>query len=94
VLRGERGEFHIGDPLGPGHEPVEPRDQHPNREPCSIGSGSPFIPITSIACLAGSVSVAVGVPQVDPSTLVVNTWSAPRRTPSFFRTSASSTPVK
>src|SRR6185437_2823174 len=31
-LRVERGEFHIGEPLGPGHESVKSGDNHSNRE--------------------------------------------------------------
>ena len=45
--------------------------------PCSIGSGSPFIPMASSACRSGSVSASSGVPAVKPSSLVESTMSAP-----------------
>ena len=43
-----------------------------------MGSGSPFMPITSSAPRLRSMTTSTGVPAVQPSSLVENNWSAPR----------------
>ena len=63
-------------------------------KPCSRGSASPFIPTASSAPRSGSSTTAVGVPAVQPSTLVDRSWSAPSRTPASRRRSRRSTPTK
>ena len=61
-------------------------------KPWSIGSGSPFIATASIA-LRSSVSAPSGVPQVQPSSEVCSTASAPGWTPAAASSSAIRTPL-
>ena len=62
--------------------------------PCSRGSASPFIPTASSAPRSGSSTTAVGVPAVQPSTLVESSWSAASCTPASRRRSRRETPTK
>ena len=48
-------------------------------KPCSMGSGSPFIPMASNG--SRSASPSRGVLQVHPSTDVLKSWSAPGSMP-------------
>ncbi len=52
------------------------------------------MPSTSIALLPGAMIEATGVPQVQPSTLRVASWSAPGRTPASRNRSGNETPMK
>ena len=57
-------------------------------KPWTIGSGSPFMPMASIASRP-SVTAAIGVPAVNPSALVDSSASAPSWTPASSSSSAS-----
>jgi hypothetical protein len=60
-------------------------------KPCSIGSGSPFMPTASIASRP-SRTTAVGVPIVMPSVDVPTIWSAAACTPASRSSGASAAP--
>ncbi|MCY1367570.1 hypothetical protein D9M69_545130 [compost metagenome] len=60
--------------------------------PCSMGSGSPFMATASIA-LRSSIIAASGVPQVQPSSEVCRTASASGWGPASARIAASRTPL-
>ncbi len=62
-------------------------------KPCSIGSGSPFIATASMALRLRSVSAASGVPQVQPSSEVCRTASAPSCSPASASSPANRTPL-
>ena len=49
--------------------------------PCSVGSAAPFIATATSESRPASSTVASGTPEVNPSTEVQNSWSAPRSGP-------------
>ncbi len=62
-------------------------------KPCSGGSGSSFICTAIIGSRAGSITQAVGMPAVQPSTDRPTSCVADDWTPAISRTSRSLTPV-
>ena len=61
--------------------------------PCSSGSGSPFISTASIASRP-SITTAVGLPTVNPSTERETSWSAAGSTPASSSKGFSGTPTQ
>ena len=62
--------------------------------PCSSGSGSPFIPMATSASRSSSSRTGSGVPAVKSSALVERTASAPSRTPASRRRSPIGIPIQ
>ena len=64
------------EPLGGRHGAVQTRHHHAHREAVLTGSGSPFMAMATIASRP-SVTAAIGVLAVHPSTDRDSSWSAP-----------------